>query len=152
MAAAGKVRPDVTEAELAVLEVLWAAAGAGAEAAPTIRDITDRLYPGKGSAHYATVQKLLDRLAGKGFVARAAGAAGLAHRFRATVARDELVARRLRTVADRLCGGSLTPLLTHLVRAQPLKPEEIRALRSLIDSLDQDPPPLQVNGRRRRGK
>src|SRR4051794_11433226 len=104
MAAAGKVRPDVTEAELAVLEVLWAAAGAGADAgagagaAPTIRDITDRLYPGKGSAHYATVQKLLDRLAAKGFVARAPGAAGLAHRFRATVARDELVARRLRTV------------------------------------------------------
>src|SRR4051812_11715481 len=104
MAATSKIPADVTEAELAVLEVIWSAPAADP---PTIRDITDRLYPGKGSAHYATVQKLLDRLAGKGYVARDANAAGPAHRFRATVARDELVARRLRTVADRLCGGSL---------------------------------------------
>ena len=47
---------DVTDAELAVLQVLWEQGPA------TIRHITDVLYPRGGRAHYATVQKLLERL------------------------------------------------------------------------------------------
>ena len=47
---------DITDAELAVLQVLW-------DAGPLpIRRITGRLYPGGTAAQYATVQKLLERL------------------------------------------------------------------------------------------
>ena len=49
-------RPDVPDAELAVLKALWDQGEA------TIREIADRLYPGGETSHYATVQKLLDRL------------------------------------------------------------------------------------------
>ena len=130
---------DVTEAELAVLQALWDAAGAAAGApGATIRHLTDRLYPGGGVSRYATVQKLLERLEAKGCVRRDAG--GVPHTFVAAVRRDELIGRRLRGVADALCGGSLAPLLTHLVRAKPLKPREIDELRSLIDQLDRKPP------------
>ena len=122
---------DVTDAELAVLERLWAAPGA------TIRDITDKLYPNGGAAHYATVQKLLDRLAGKKLVARDSG--DIPHRFSAGVARDEFIARRMRAMADQFCGGSLAPLLTNLVRAKSLKQKEIDELRELIDQLDRQP-------------
>jgi predicted transcriptional regulator len=119
---------DVTDTELAVLQVLWD------EGEATIRRITEVLYPGGGAAQYATVQKLLDRLEVKEYVARDRG--GPAHAFRAAVGREELIGRRLQDVAEKLCGGSLTPLLTHLVRARRLSDRERRELRDLIDELD----------------
>ncbi len=125
----GRVSQDVTDAELAVLEVLWDGGPA------TIRRITDAIYPKGGTAHYATVQKLLERLEAKGFVRRDRG--GGVHVIAAAVDRDALIGRQLRAVAQRLCGGSLTPLLTHLVRAKRLTPQERKLLRTLIDELDQ---------------
>ncbi len=119
---------DVTETELAVLHLLW-------EQGPsTIRQITDVLYPDGGAAHYATVQKLLDRLEEKAFVAR--DRRPPAHTFAARVGRDELIGRRLQAVAEQLCGGSLTPLLTHLVKGRRLSPRERLDLRHLIEDLD----------------
>jgi predicted transcriptional regulator len=115
---------DVTETELALLDVLWERGRC------SIRQLTDALYPGGGSAQYATVQKLLDRLEAKGFVARDRSA--FVHLFWATVGREELIGRRLRTMADKLCGGSLVPLLTHLVRTAALTPAERQSLRDLI--------------------
>ena len=128
---------DVTERELAVLQLLWDGGPA------TIRRLTDALYPGGGAAEYGTVQKLLDRLEGKGCVRRERqhgqlAARGTAHTFSAAIGRDELIGRRLRDVAEKLCGGSLTPLLTHLVRTRRLTADERRELRSLIDELDRE--------------
>ena len=61
-----RIPRDVTERELAVLQALW-------DAGPTtIRRLTDALYPGGGATHYATVQKLLDRLESKDCVRRRA--------------------------------------------------------------------------------
>lgn len=122
---------DVPDAELAVLQVLWDRGPA------SIRQITEVLYPRGGAAHYATVQKLLDRLEGKEYVRR--DRTPPAHAFRAAIDRDVLIGRRLEEVADKLCGGSLTPLLTHLVRARRLSSRERQELRALIDALDQKP-------------
>jgi predicted transcriptional regulator len=119
---------DVTEAELALLEALWDSGPA------TIRHLVERVYRQTGTSVYATVQKLLDRLESKGFVRRDRG--GPVHVFRAAVDRDELIGRRLRAVADSLCGGSLSPLLTHLVEGRGLSEKERRELRTLIENLD----------------
>ena len=56
--------------------------------------------------------------------------------FRAAVDREELIGRRLRAVADSLCGGSLSPLLSHLVEDRGLSEAERRELRGLIEKLD----------------
>jgi BlaI family penicillinase repressor len=121
---AGRPR-DVTDAELDVLRALW-------DLGPsTIRALTDRLYPGGGPSRYATVQKLLERLEGKELVTR--HAEGRQNVFRATVERDELVARRLRDTARELCDGSLTPLITQLVNAGRLSREELRELRRVVN-------------------
>jgi predicted transcriptional regulator len=125
-----RISHDVTDAELAVLQALWD------EGPATIRRLTDLLYPGGGTAHYATVQKLLDRLEAKGCIRRERRPG--AHVFAAAIAREDLIGRRLEDVADKLCGGSLTPLLTHLVRARRLSARERAELRSLIDELDQE--------------
>lgn len=119
---------DVTDAELAVLQALWDGGPA------TIRQLTDALYPGGGAAQYGTVQKLLDRLEAKQCVQRERS--GTAHTFSAAVDRDDLIGRRLQDVAEKLCGGSLTPLLTHLMRQRRLNERERQELRSLIDELD----------------
>jgi BlaI family penicillinase repressor len=121
---------DVTEAELAILRRLWERGPA------TIRALAEDVYGQDGTSAYATVQKLLDRLEGKGFVTRDRG--GSVHVFRAAVGRDELIGRKLRAVADTLCGGSLTPLLTHLVRGRRLNDQERQALRAMVEQLDRD--------------
>jgi predicted transcriptional regulator len=118
---------DITDAELAVLQVLWERGSCN------IRQITDVLYPDGRAAHYATVQKLLERLEVKDCVKRDRGNA--VHCFTAAIDRDELIGRRLQSVAEKLCGGSWTPLLTHLVQNQKLSAQERKALRGLIEEL-----------------
>jgi BlaI family transcriptional regulator, penicillinase repressor len=125
-------KEDVTDAELGVLQALWDLGPA------TIRQLVERVYDQSGTSVYATVQKLLDRLESKGFVSRDRSAT--VHIFSATVERDELIGRRLRAVADSLCGGSLSPLLTHLVEGQGISAKERRELRELISKLDRNRP------------
>jgi BlaI family penicillinase repressor len=119
---------DVTDAELALLQSLWD------DGPATIRQLVDRVYQQSGTSIYATVQKLLDRLESKGCVKR--DRRGPVHVFRPAINRDELIGRRLRAVADSLCGGSLSPLLTHLVEGRGLSESERRELRTLIEKLD----------------
>ena len=119
---------DVTDAELALLQALWDHGQA------TIRQLVERVYGKDGTSVYATVQKLLDRLEAKGCVRR--DRSGPVHVFEAEIGREELIGRRLRAVADALCGGSLTPLLTQLVQGGELSPKDCKELRALIDHLD----------------
>ena len=121
-------KENVTDAELALLQSLWD------EGPATIRQLVERVYRQTGASVYATVQKLLDRLEAKGCVGRDRG--GSVHVFRAGINRDELIGRRLRAVADSLCGGSLSPLLTHLVEGRGLSEKERRELRALVEKLD----------------
>jgi predicted transcriptional regulator len=118
----------VTAAELAVLEVLWERGCASR------RQIADVLYPGGAPAHYTTVQKLLERLEEKKLVERQQQEGTWV--FTATIDRDELISRRLRSVADQLCGGSLTPLLMNLVRSGPLSAAQLQELQELIGRLE----------------
>lgn len=119
---------DITESELSVLRILWDRGPA------SIRQLTDVLYPGGGAAQYATVQKLLDRMETKGHVARDRSL--YVHVFSAALDRDELIGRRLRSLAESLCDGSMTPLLTHLARARDLTDADRLALRAIIDQPD----------------
>jgi BlaI family penicillinase repressor len=123
-------RISVPDAELAVLEVLWERGPA------TIREIAGTLYPDGTASERATVQKLLDRLEERGCATRRRR--GRANVFRAIVERGDLIRARLRDAADRLCGGSLTPLLTYLVDAGNLTPGEVHELRRLVDRLDSE--------------
>lgn len=119
---------DVTDAELDVLQVLWK------HGPLAIRRITELLYSECKTSQYATVQKLLERLEAKECVVR--DRSSNVHVFSAQVDREELVGRRLQAVAEELCEGSLTPLLTNLVQMQKLSAKERQMLRDLIDEHD----------------
>jgi predicted transcriptional regulator len=118
---------DVSAAELAVLEQLWSTPGA------TARDLADLLYADQPAAP-KTVKKLLERLEAKGCVRRSTERP--VQRFEAIINRESLIGRRIRAVADSLCEGSLTPILTHMVQSAKLSKAELGALRELIDELD----------------
>jgi BlaI family penicillinase repressor len=128
---ARKSSNDVTDAELTILQAIWEHGPA------TIRQLAERIYGEGGASAYGTVQKLLDRLEAKGSVDRDRSES--VHVFRATIDREELIGRKLQAVAETLCGGSLTPLLSHLVRGGRLTEKERSDLRSLIERLDRKP-------------
>jgi BlaI family penicillinase repressor len=121
-----KRKAQVTEAELAVLDVLWERGPASA------REITERLYPRGEPADVATVQKLLQRLEDKKFVAR--DRSERVHRFSAVLSREEFAGEQLTGLADKLSGGSLTPLLVHLVESKRLGKRELDELRAMLDN------------------
>jgi predicted transcriptional regulator len=118
---------DVTDAELAVLRVLWD------DGPANIREITAKIYPTNTESDYATVKKLLARLEQKNFVSRDRGLH--AHRFEAKITLDDLLAKRLQGLADNLCGGSQTPLLMHLLRTDDVTPVQRQKLRDLIQDI-----------------
>ena len=123
---------DVTDAELAVMRVLWELG------ASTIRDITPLVYSKNTDSDYATVKKLLSRLEFKKFVRRQREKT--AHVFEALVSRDQLVERRLNDLANDLCDGSQTPLLMTLLQNQEITPRQEKVLRDLIDQISATKP------------
>jgi BlaI family transcriptional regulator, penicillinase repressor len=118
---------DITDTELDVLQVLWK------HGPLPIRRIAEFLYGNAKTSQYATVQKLLERLEVKECVAR--NRTANVHVFSAAIERDELVGRRLQAVAQELCEGSWTPLLTNLVQTKKLSEKDRQMLRQLIDDL-----------------
>jgi predicted transcriptional regulator len=127
--------PDVTDAELAVLQTLWE------QGTATIRRITEALYPEGTAAQYGTVQKLLERLEGKDCVRR--DRATWPHHFTAAIDRETLIGWRLRATAEKLCGGSMAPLLLHLLKTEPFSSTERQELRSFLDQLKQTSRPKE---------
>jgi len=122
---------DVTDAELEILQLLWD------KGSTSVRQLAEFLYDGSvTAARVASVQTLLARLESKECVER--DRSGSVQLFRAIIHRDELIGRRLQEIAEQLCEGSVTPLLTHLVQGDRLSADERQALRSLIDQLDAD--------------
>ncbi len=128
---------SVTEAELSVLQVLWAMGLA------TIREIRDELYPGGATSEYSTVQKLLERLEAKSLVRRSREQ--VPHTFAARVDRDALIGQRLSEVADALCDGSMAGIVSHLVQRRDLSAAEREQLRLLFER-------VAAPGKRRRSK
>jgi BlaI family penicillinase repressor len=127
---------DVTDTELAMLQVLWERGEA------TRRQVADALYPGGGDSHYATVQKLLERLEKKAFVRHERREGILV--FTASVDRDEFIRRRLQGLAGKLCGGAVAPLVMNLVRSQPLSAAEVEELYAFLRERRRTQPPGEV--------
>jgi predicted transcriptional regulator len=120
--------PNVAEAELTVLRVLWDHGPA------TVRDVLERLQADGRDWAYTTVQTLLQRLVDKGRVR--ADRSGLAHLFAAAVTRDDLARERVDEVVDSLLGGAVAPLVLPLVERGRFSPSEIARFRELLDAAE----------------
>ncbi|MEM8678416.1 MAG: BlaI/MecI/CopY family transcriptional regulator [Planctomycetota bacterium] len=129
----GRTAQDVTDAELAVLKVLWEQSPA------TIREITETIYPRGSESDYATVKKLLARLETKACVQK--HRRSIPHQFTAVISLDDLVGRRLQKLANHLCDGSPVPLLMHLLQGEGISDEQQQELRKLVEQFSTSPPP-----------
>lgn len=118
-------RPHATDAELAILKLLWE------HESLTAREIREQLYPAGSPSDHATVQKLLQRLEQKKLVGR--DRRSFAHRFRADVTREALAANQLEALAEKLTDGSFVPFILHAVSAKKLTAEERAEIRRLLD-------------------
>ena len=88
--------PKVTDAELAVLKVLWDRGPLSAKA------ITEVVYPAGAESEFAAVHSFLQRLERKGFVARDRSA--FVHVFSAAASPADVLGQELNTLVERLGG------------------------------------------------
>lgn len=114
----------LSPAETEILRLVWQLGRA------TVKDVCDRL-PRKRRIAYATVQTLLRRLEGKGYVTHETE--GKAHVFLPAVKREDVIRRTVGDFVDRLFGGDPVPLMQHLADHSELDEETIERLKKLID-------------------
>ncbi len=120
----------LTDHELAVMEEVWQ------HGAATIRQITDAIHDDPTTAKYATVQRQLDRLEAKGFIRRRK--ATRINEFEPIVSRSDFLGHTLQRLADRLCSGSLTPIVANIATRTSLSKKQRAALQDLIEKIDED--------------
>jgi len=116
---------SLANAELAVMELLWE------QDRLTSRHIREALYAGAKKAQHGTVQRLLQRLEDKEYIERDRGHP--VHLFSAKISRHEYAGSQLETLAEKLTGGSLAPLITHLMEEKKISRAEIKRLRKILD-------------------
>ena len=116
----------ISEAEHAVMEVLW-------QTAPlTAQEVGERVDPARGWSGN-TVKTLLGRLLAKSAVGYEED--GRRYIYRPLVARDDYVAGESRRLMDRLFGGRLSPLVAHLAERDELSPQDVAEIEALLRDL-----------------
>lgn len=123
-----KPHEELTDAELSVMEVLWSCDNGAA-----IRDIVLAIYGRHEHSLHGGVKSFLDRLIEKKYVQ--VDKSGFAHRFFATVTREQHVGRQLKQLADSHFGGSITPMLLTLVEQAKLTKKDRAAIEKLIQNI-----------------
>ena len=114
----------VTDAELAVLKILW-------QRGPlTAKAITAAVYPEGAESEFASVHSFLQRLERKGLVDR--DRSSFVHSFSAAVSQADVAGQELQTLAARLGERSIAPLIMQLVEQKRLTGQEAAEIRKLL--------------------
>jgi BlaI family penicillinase repressor len=122
--------PTITDAEWAIMKVLWDRPGewlpAGQVVAPVSKD--------RGT-HHRTVRTLLSRLVKKGAVDARSDTTGAAYLYKAKVGRDAVVREESRSFLSRVFDGNAAPALVHFLKEsrQHLSEEDLAELRALLN-------------------
>lgn len=121
-------KPKPTEAELAILNILWERGDC------TVRDVHERLLQIDGTG-YTTALKLLQIMHGKGLVVR--DESQRAHVYRPAVGKEQTQKRFLADMVRQVFGGSSSQLVLRALGSRPTAtPEEMEEIRALLDRLD----------------
>jgi predicted transcriptional regulator len=116
--------PRPTDAELAILRVLWV------KGASTVRQVHEVVAEGRALA-YTTTLKLLQIMTEKGLVRREE--LGRGHLYQARYGEEETQRRLVGDLLDRAFGGSAAKLVLQALAATRATPEERRHIRELLD-------------------
>jgi predicted transcriptional regulator len=119
--------PSITEAESAIMEVLW-------HRSPLPTEDVVAALEGERQWQTGTIKALLNRLLGKGAIR--AEKQGRRYLYSPLVSRDEWLLTESKGLLDRLFGGRVAPLAAHFSRHGKLTKRDIADLKRLIDELD----------------
>lgn len=117
----------ISDAELEVMEVLWAS-----RTALTAAEVAERVDSERGWS-LATVKTMLSRLAAKGAVGHRQD--GRRFLYSPLIARQAYVGQESRRLVDRLFGGRLSPLVARLAEEDALDDEDIATIEALLKEL-----------------
>lgn len=116
---------NVTDAELAVLKVLWARGPLTAKA------ITEAVYPDGAESEFAAVHSFLQRLERKGLVER--DRSSFVHMFSPAVSQADILGQELETLVARLGSNSIAPVIMKLIDQKRLSKKEAAEIRKLLN-------------------
>ena len=118
-----KTRRKPTDAELAILRVLWT------RGPSTVREVAEAM--GREGA-YTTILKLMQIMTDKGLVKR--DDATRSHVYRATSSEDKMQKQLVGDLLDKVFAGSAARLVLQALDTGKASAEELAEIRKLIDA------------------
>lgn len=119
--------PRPTDAELAILRVLW-------ERGPsTVRDVTDALQAARGTG-YTTALKLMQIMTDKGLVRR--DDSKRTHVYVAVAPAEETQQQLVGDLLERAFGGSAQQLVLQALSSKKASRAELAEIRKLLDEME----------------
>jgi predicted transcriptional regulator len=119
--------PRPTDAELAILRVLWR------RGASTVKDVHEELAR-RFPAAYTTTLKQLQIMAEKGLVTR--DESKRAHLYTARLPEEQTQGQLVGDLLDRAFEGSASRLVMRALASRPASAEELAEIRRLLDQLE----------------
>ncbi len=117
-------QPRPTDAELAILRVLWE------RGASTVRQVHEVLADTRDTG-YTTTLKLMQIMADKGLVKR--NETERTHVYSASAAQEQTQRQLVQDLVDRAFGGSAAQLVMRALGAEGATDAELKNIRKLID-------------------
>ena len=119
--------PKPTDAELAILRVLW-------ERGPsTVRAVTDAIQEERGTG-YTTALKLMQIMTDKGLVQR--DDTNRSHVYEAVAAAEETQRQLVGDLLDRAFGGSAQQLVLQALSGRKASRADLAEIRKLLDEME----------------
>jgi BlaI family transcriptional regulator, penicillinase repressor len=139
---AKKSVPRPTDAELAILRVLW-------DLGPsTVRQVHERLGSGRG-LQYTTTLKLLQIMTEKGLTDRVIE--GRSHVYTTRQEKEETQRRLVDDLLDRAFGGSAAALVMQALASKPATAGELAEISRMIDASKKSGPKSRAKKEKNRG-
>jgi BlaI family transcriptional regulator, penicillinase repressor len=119
--------PKPTDAELAILRVLWQ------RGASTVREVWEELSPQQRTG-YTTVLKTMQIMVEKGLLAR--NETDRSHVYRAARSEGQTQRQVVSHLLERLFSGSAPKLVMQALAAKKATPAELAEIRKLLNDLE----------------
>lgn len=115
---------ELTDLQLSLMRVLWERGEAA------VSDVHEAIEPDRGLA-LTTVATILSRLERAGMVTRRS--AGRHYLYRPAVSEAEVRRSMVSGLAERLFGGDVTALVSHLLSERDVAPGDLARVRALLE-------------------
>lgn len=126
--------PRPTDAELALLRVLWQ------RGPSTVRQVHEAIQqtpsPGASPVGYTTILKLLQIMTDKGLVVR--DESQRTHVYAPRLAEDQTQRQLLGDLLERAFAGSARKLILQALSVNKASPEELAEIRALLDRIEKE--------------